>query len=143
MAIWISDPMNFARERWQRSLVGHLGIEAVEAGEDYLKACMPVDERTRTPAGALHGGASLALAETVATWAGVCCVEPTKYECLPLETNGSHLRAVVDGHVYATARPLHLGERTQVWDVRIASDREVLVCIARVTLTIRDVPNWH
>ena len=143
MAIWTNDPMEFARDRWEQSLIGRLGIEAVEAGDDYLTARMPVDERTRAPAGVLHGGASTALAETVATWAGSCCVEPTKHECIALEINANHLRAVADGYVLATARPLHLGDSTQVWEVRIASERNVLVCAARVTLTIRDVPHWH
>jgi 1,4-dihydroxy-2-naphthoyl-CoA hydrolase len=143
MAIWTSDPMTVSLERWENTMIGHLGIEAVKAADDCLTARMPVDERTRAPAGTLHGGAAVALAETVATWAASCCVDPTKHECIGLEVNANHLRAVADGHVYATARPLHLGDATQVWEVRIASEREVLVCVARVTLAVRDAPHWH
>jgi 1,4-dihydroxy-2-naphthoyl-CoA hydrolase len=143
MAIWMSDPMSYALDAWEKSLVGHLGIVAVAAGEDWLTARMSVDERTRTPAGHLHGGAAVALAETVAGWAGSACVDPTRHQCAPLDVSATHLRVVADGHVEATARPLHLGERTQVWDVAIASQRGVAVCAARVTLTVIDVPAWH
>jgi 1,4-dihydroxy-2-naphthoyl-CoA hydrolase len=143
MAIWLSDPMNFALERWEDSLIGRLGIAAVESGSDFLTARMPVDERTRTPAGHLHGGAALALAETVAIWAGSSCLDATKQECVALELNATHLRTIADGHVDATARPIHLGEATQVWDVRIVSDRALLVCIARVTLAVLAAPHWH
>jgi 1,4-dihydroxy-2-naphthoyl-CoA hydrolase len=143
MAIWLSDPMNFALDPWEGTLISHLGIAAVEAGEDWFAARMPVDERTRTPAGHLHGGASVALAETVAVWAGSACVDPTKQQCIALEINANHLRVVADGQVEAIARPVHLAETTQVWDVRITSERETLVCIARVTLAVLAVPNWH
>ena len=143
--IWKAEPMTVALERWEATLIGHLGIEVVEAGDDYLTARMPVDERTRTPAGVLHGGASVALAETVATWAANCCVEPTRQECVPFDSNAHHLRTVVDGRVQALARPLHLGEAAQVWEVQITGERrpEMVICVARVTLVVRDVPHWH
>jgi 1,4-dihydroxy-2-naphthoyl-CoA hydrolase len=143
VAIWQSDPMNFALESWERSLIAHLGIAAVEAGPDWLKARMPVDDRTRTAAGHLHGGAALALAETVAGWAASCCVEPTRHECIAVDIGATHLRVVADGVVFGIARPIELAERLQVWDVRIVSDRDVPVSVARVTFAVRDVPNWH
>jgi 1,4-dihydroxy-2-naphthoyl-CoA hydrolase len=143
MRIWSGDPMSFALDRWEDSLIGHLGIAAVAAGDDWLKARMSVDGRTRSASGHLHGGAAVALAETVAAWAGSACVDATRHQCVPLEVSASHLRVVADGDVEATARPLHLGEHTQVWDVSVASPRGVAVCAARVTLAVLDVPAWH
>ena len=94
----------------------------LEAGDDYLKARMPVDCRTRQPAGVLHGGASVALAETLASWAARYCVDPAKHHCVGLEINANHVRPVAEGYVYGTARPLHLGRTTQLWDVRITTE---------------------
>ena len=101
------------------TLLEHLGIELMEIGEDWLKARMPVDQRTRQPAGVLHGGASVALAETLASWAATFCVDPTKFHCVGLEINANHVRAATEGFVYGIARPFHLGRTTQIWDIRI------------------------
>src|SRR4051794_3150030 len=143
MAIWRSDPMSFALDRWDESLVGHLGIAAVAAGEDWLRARMSVDRRTRDAAGHLHPGAAVSLAETVAGWAGSACLDATRQQCVAQGVSASHLRVVADGEIEATARPLHLGERAQVWDVTVATPRGVAVCAARVTLAVVEVPAWH
>ncbi len=112
-----------------------LGIEftAVEAGR--LTARMPVDHRTRQPMGLLHGGASVLLAETLASVGGSLCV-PEERTCVGLEVNANHLRPVREGWVWGHAEPLHTGRRTQVWQVRIVDEAGRLVCIARVTLAV-------
>ena len=142
--IWFRDfPLDRARARGRGNLLEHMGIEPVEAGDDYVKARMPVDHRTRQPAGVLHGGASVALAETVATWGATFCVDTDRFYCVGQEINANHVRAVADGHVHATARPLHLGRKSQVWDVRITDDAGKLVCVSRVTLAVLDRPSGY
>ncbi|MCC6470443.1 MAG: hotdog fold thioesterase [Alphaproteobacteria bacterium] len=143
-SIWFGDfPLERARDRGKGTLLEHLGIELLETGDDYLKARMPVDARTRQPAGVLHGGASVVLAETLASWAATFCVDPAKSHCVGLEINANHLRPVADGFVYGTARPLHLGRKTQLWDVRIATEDGKLVCVSRVTMAVLDSPSGY
>jgi 1,4-dihydroxy-2-naphthoyl-CoA hydrolase len=137
MAIWFDKfPLDYAQERAAQSMIGHLGIEVIEAGDDYLKARMPVDHRTRQPAGVLHGGASVTLAETLASWGAAFCVDRSKHHCVGLEINANHLRPVSGGSVTGIARPIHLGRTTQVWEIRISDERDKLVCIARVTMAV-------
>lgn len=144
MAIWFKDfPLDYARKMGRECLIDHLGIELLEAGDDYLKASMPVDRRTHQPAGFLHGGASVALAETLASWAATFCVDQSKHHCVGLEINANHVRPVSDGHVFGTARPLHLGKSTQIWEVRITDRRDKLVCVSRVTMAVLDMPNQY
>jgi uncharacterized protein (TIGR00369 family) len=112
-----------------------LGIEFTEVGPRWLSARMPVDRRTVQPHGLLHGGASVLLAETLASVAGTLCL-PEGRVCLGLEINANHLRPVRRGWVTGRAEPLHLGRRTQVWEVRIADDAGRLVCVSRVTLAV-------
>lgn len=114
----------------------HLGMEVIEVGEDYIKGRMPVDHRTRQPYGLLHGGASVALAETLGSVASAFVVDRSKYDCVGLEINANHVRGVREGFVYGTVRPLHLGKTTHVWDIRITDEREKLVCISRLTVAI-------
>lgn len=130
------------------SLAGHLGIEFVDAGEDFLIARMPVDERTKQPFGILHGGASAALAETVGSVAATLCVDLTQHHIVGLDINANHLRPVEAGYVFGKARPLHLGRRTHVWEIKITDKAQRLVCISRLTLMIVDKrvpyePNTH
>ena len=114
MTIWFDkSPLEYARERAAESMIGHLGIEVVEAGDDYLKARMPVDHRTKQPAGVLHGGASVTLAETLASWGAAFCVDRSKHHCVGLEINANHVRPVSSGMVTGVAKPVHLG-RTPV-----------------------------
>ena len=144
MAIWFGEVnLQSARERSQNTLVSQLGIEFVEAGDDYLTARMPVDARTRQPAGMLHGGASVALAETLASWGATFCVDPNKNHCVGLEINANHVRAVPSGWVTGTARPLHLGKSTQIWEVRISDEQNRLVCVSRVTMAVLAMANRY
>ncbi len=112
-----------------------LGIVFTEIGPDFLGATMPVDARTRQPYGLLHGGASVLLAETLGSTAANLCTEPGEI-CVGIEINANHLAAVRDGLVTGTARPLHVGRRTQVWEIRIEDDLGRLVCVSRLTLAV-------
>jgi len=119
-------------------MIDHLGIEFLEVGGDYIKARMPVDHRTIQPFGLLHGGASVALAETLGSVAANLCVDREKKMCVGLEINANHTRPVTNGFVYGIARPIHIGVSTQVWEIRIQNEQEKLVCISRLTLAVLD-----
>ncbi|MEN1929944.1 hotdog fold thioesterase [Luteimonas sp. MJ250] len=112
-----------------------LGIEFVDIGDDHLVATMPVDARTRQPYGLLHGGASVLLAETLGSSAGNMCVAEGEV-CVGLEINANHVRAAREGLVRGTARALHIGRSTQVWEIRIEDARGRLACISRLTLAV-------
>jgi 1,4-dihydroxy-2-naphthoyl-CoA hydrolase len=118
------------------SLPQHLGIEFTELGADFLRGRMPVDDRTRQPFGILHGGASVALAETLGSTGAGLVVDPDKYRCVGQEINANHVRAVSDGFVIGTARPHHLGRRSHVWEIRIDDEQDRLVCISRITMFV-------
>ncbi|MGX9718589.1 hotdog fold thioesterase [Stenotrophomonas acidaminiphila] len=118
------------------TLIDHLGIVFTAAGEDWLQATMPVDERTRQPYGLLHGGASVVLAETLGSSAGNLCVDAASQVCVGLEINANHLRAARSGVVTGTARALHVGRTTQVWEIRIDNEAGKPVCISRLTLAV-------
>ncbi|MGH8371231.1 MAG: hotdog fold thioesterase [Gammaproteobacteria bacterium] len=122
----------------QKTLVTHLGIRYTEVGDDYLKAVMPVDERTKQPAGILHGGASVALAETLGSTGANLVVDRSKKLCVGLDINANHIRAMRDGEVTGIARPLHIGGSTQVWEIRITDKDDRLVCISRITMAVLD-----
>jgi len=117
------------------SAVERLGIEFVEVGPDFLRARMPVDERTRQPLGVLHGGASVALAETLGSLAGIMCLEEG-WTAVGLDINANHLRAVREGWVTGECRPVHIGRSTQVWQIEIRDDKARLVCTSRMTLAV-------
>jgi 1,4-dihydroxy-2-naphthoyl-CoA hydrolase len=117
-------------------MVAHLGIEYMEVGTDYIKARMPVDHRTHQPLGMLHGGASTALAETLGSVAANLSVDEKKYYCVGLEINANHIRSIKEGWVFGTAKPLHIGRSTQVWEILINNENEQLVCISRLTLAV-------
>ena len=118
------------------TMVAHLGIVITDIGDDYLIATMPVDHRTHQPFGLLHGGASVALAESLGSMGAYLCVDPKLYNVVGLEINANHIRAARSGHVAGTARPLHMGKTTQVWEIRITDERDKLVCISRITLAV-------
>ncbi|MBD0261030.1 MAG: hotdog fold thioesterase [Cytophagales bacterium] len=120
------------------NMVGFLGIEFTEVGPDYVCARMPVDERTRQPMGLLHGGASVALAETLGSIAAYCTIDPGKQYCVGLDINANHVRGVSSGFVYGKASPLHVGRTTQVWEIRITDEAGKLVCISRITMAVLD-----
>ncbi|MCW8879117.1 MAG: hotdog fold thioesterase [Kangiellaceae bacterium] len=136
MSIWKREfSLEILRKRRENTLVEHLGIEVTEVGDDYLVASMPVDNRTHQPMGILHGGASIALAETVGSMAANLAVDEEHY-CVGLEVNGNHLRSIRSGAVYARANPVHLGRSTHVWDIRITDGQEKNVCISRLTMAV-------
>ena len=118
------------------TLIEHLGIVFTEAGEDWVRATMPVDPRTRQPYGLLHGGASVVLAETLGSSAGNLCVDTATQVCVGLEINANHLRATRTGTVTGTARAVHVGRTTQVWDIRIENEAGKPVCVSRLTLAV-------
>jgi len=125
------------------TLTRHIGIEITEIGADYLRGTMPVDERTKQPAGILHGGASVALAETLGSMAANMCVDRDTTLCVGLEINANHVRAARDGVVTGTARPLHLGGATQVWEIRIDNTGGKPVCISRLTMAVLDLAKFQ
>jgi 1,4-dihydroxy-2-naphthoyl-CoA hydrolase len=144
MAIWTREiTVEAANKHGVDTLIGHVGIEIFEIGDDYVKARMPVDQRTKQPAGVLHGGASVVLAETLASWGASFAVDQSKHHCVGMEINANHVRAVASGHVVGTARPIHLGRSSHIWEVRITDERDKLVCISRVTMAVLDVPNRY
>ena len=118
------------------SMPGLLGIEFVAAGDDWLRARMPVDQRTRQPYGRLHGGASVALAETVASVAAMATLDPATSAAVGMEINANHLRPVGEGFVYATAISEARGRSSQVWTIRVTDEAERLVCLARMTAAV-------
>lgn len=137
MSIWHGRPSSAAlNELHAGTLVANLGIEVVEFGEDFLRATMPVDARTLQPFGLMHGGASMVLAETLASVGGNQVVDNDAFQCVGVTATANHLRSVREGIVTAVARPLHLGRTSQVWDVAIRDDREREVAACRITLSV-------
>lgn len=139
MSIWFADyTIEQVNQLNRNTMVEHLEIEFTEIGEDYLSATMPVDHRTVQPLGLLHGGASLTLAESLGSVAGNLVVDPQKQFCVGLEINANHIRSVREGKVTGTTRPVHIGKRTQVWEIKIVNEKQELVCISRITLAVMD-----
>ncbi len=137
--IWTQPLTLEAVNAWgRRNMVAHVDITFTEIGDDYMKATMPVDHRTTQPMGLLHGGASVVLAETLGSTAASCCVDPEKKFCVGIEINANHVRAVRQGTVTGTARPLHLGRSTQVWEIQIHDEQGRLVAVSRLTLAVID-----
>ncbi len=123
----------------KNTLAETLGIEITEVGANFLRGRMPVDARTHQPFGLLHGGASVALAETLGSCAGHLTLTDERM-VVGLEINANHVRAAKSGYVYGTARPLHIGARTQVWEIKIVDETGALVCISRITLAVIPKP---
>jgi 1,4-dihydroxy-2-naphthoyl-CoA hydrolase len=143
MAIWFYE--NIKLEDFlhlgKNTLGEQLGMEFTEIGEDYIKGTMPVDHRTKQPYGLLHGGASVALAETLGSIGSALVVDQSKFNCVGLEINANHLRSVRDGFVTGIAKPIHIGASTHVWDIRITDQRDKLVCISRITVAVIKKPS--
>jgi 1,4-dihydroxy-2-naphthoyl-CoA hydrolase len=123
-------------ERSRNTLAEHLGMRVTEIGPDYLRATMPVNSHTHQPMGILHGGASVALAETVGSLAANLCVDVEKYVCVGQEINANHVRSVGSGLVTGTARPFHIGGRSQVWGIEIRDENDRLICVSRLTMAV-------
>jgi 1,4-dihydroxy-2-naphthoyl-CoA hydrolase len=122
--------------QWSKNtLAGYLGIEFTAIGDNFLEARMPVDDRTRQPLGLLHGGASVALAETLGSVAATLCVDESRF-CVGLEINANHIKGIRDGFVTGRTSPVHMGRQTHVWEIRITNDLGELICISRITMAI-------
>jgi 1,4-dihydroxy-2-naphthoyl-CoA hydrolase len=135
MTLWKTRPtLAQLTERSKNTLMEHLGIEYLEIGDDFLKARMPVDSRTKQTAGILHGGASVALAETLGSIAAGLCVDRETKRIVGLEINANHIRSATDGWVIGVARPIHVGKTTQIWEIRIYNEQDKLVCVSRLTV---------
>jgi 1,4-dihydroxy-2-naphthoyl-CoA hydrolase len=142
MAIWFGNPTTESVDaRGKGTMVEHIGIIITKVGEDYLEATMPVDHRTIQPLGLLHGGASVALAETLGSIAAYLVVDPQKKYCVGLEINANHIRSVRQGMVKGKAFPIHLGNSTQVWSIEIKDEEEKLLCVSRITVAVLDRKN--
>jgi uncharacterized protein (TIGR00369 family) len=137
MSIWRNAAsVEELQERAAGTLIERLGMRFTQIGPDFLCASMPVNDHTRQPRGVLHGGASVALAETVGSTAANLCIDPEREVCLGQEINANHLRPVREGVVTATARSVHRGRTSQVWQIEIRDERERLVCISRITMAV-------
>lgn len=137
MSVWFGDVSGIALNAMSEStLIESLGIEVTELRDDALVGRMPVDQRTVQPAGVLHGGASVALAETLASWAGYLAVDRERFHVVGQEINANHIRPVSSGWVTATVTPAAIGRRSHVWEIRITDEAGRLVCISRCTLAV-------
>ena len=119
-----------------QTMMRPLDILFTEIGDDFIRGTMPVDDRTRQPLGLLHGGASVALAETLGSMGANLCIDPSRSFCLGQDINANHIRAVRSGLVTGTARPLHIGGRSHVWSIEIVDAAGALVCISRLTMAV-------
>src|SRR5277367_141745 len=136
MSIWRSLMSLEQLNSHKDTLNGTLGITFVEIGADFVRATMPVDARTAQPYGLLHGGASVALAETLGSMGATMCVDVNEYQVVGQEINANHVRAARSGLVTGTARPLHLGGRSHVWGIDIVNEAKKLVCVSRITVAV-------
>ena len=138
MSIWFDKELSIEKLKplGPNTMAAHLGIEWVEVGENFIRAKMPVDQRTIQPYGLLHGGASCALAETLGSVASAMVIDHTKFYCVGLEINANHIRSAKEGFVTGITTPLHLGSTTHVWDIKIYDEKEKLVCVSRLTVVV-------
>jgi 1,4-dihydroxy-2-naphthoyl-CoA hydrolase len=137
MRIWKQDTDLARLNGWSKNtLMEVLGIQITAVGDDWLQGTMPVDPRTHQPYGILHGGASVALAETLGSTAAMLTLDAEKERAVGLDINANHVRGVQQGTVTGTARPLHTGRSTQVWEIRIEDEAGKLVCISRLTMAV-------
>lgn len=137
-AIWFNKQLclNDLQHLGTDTMGDFLGIQFSEVGEDYLKATMPVDNRTKQPYGLLHGGASVTLAETLGSVGSAYIIDQEKFICVGLEINANHIRSVREGLVTGIATPIHIGSKTHVWDIRLYDQDQKLTCISRLTVAI-------
>lgn len=136
MALWLKPAiLEEINARSADTAVAHLGIEITEVGDDYLVGRVPVDHRTKQPFGLLHGGVSVVLAETLGSIAAFHA-SPEGHLAVGLDINANHLRAVRSGWVTGTARPLHIGRTTQVWQIDMVDERGQMNCVSRITMAI-------
>ena len=122
----------------RNTLAEALGIEFTDFGDKYICGKMPVDQRTHQPMGILHGGASVALAETLGSVGATLQVDTEQQTCVGLEINANHIKSVRTGFVYGRASAVHVGRKTQIWEIRITDETDALVCISRLTVAVLD-----
>lgn len=118
------------------SMLQHLGIVFTKVEDGTIEAQMPVDHRTHQPFGILHGGASVALAETLGSVAAMCCLDPSSQYCVGLDINANHIKSVRSGFVTGKVKPIHVGKKTHVWEINIFTEQNELVCVSRITMAI-------
>lgn len=142
MSIWFHKDLSLQHFEVfdQPDMAKHIGLQFTEVGDNYLKASIPVDERTKQPYGLLHGGASCVLAETLGSVASAMVIDPEKFICVGLEINANHVRSARSGRVTGVCTPIHIGASTHVWDIKIHDEREKLVCVSRLTVAILKKP---
>jgi len=140
MSIWKRRAtLDLMNQMGKNTMVRHLEIEFTEVGHDYLKASMPVNKKTHQPMGLLHGGASVALAETIgSTGANMACDDGLA--AVGQSINANHIRGVRDGYVHATAKAVHIGRTSQVWAIDIVDDQQKLICTSRLTMAVIKYP---
>jgi 1,4-dihydroxy-2-naphthoyl-CoA hydrolase len=137
MSIWFkSYKASDIQGKLKNNMCETIGIEITEVTPDSLKGKMPVDHRTIQPMGILHGGASVALAETLGSIASGLVIDSAKYACVGLDINANHIRPATSGFVYGEAKPIHIGRKTHVWSIEIKNEQDKLVCISRLTMAI-------
>lgn len=138
MSIWFNKNLKLEDfSMWGKNTMSEtLGMQFTEIGDNFLKISMPVDERTKQPYGLLHGGASVALAETVGSVASALVIDHTKHLCVGIEINANHVRSARSGLVTGTCTPIHLGASTHVWEIKIHDEKDKLVCVSRLTVAI-------
>ncbi|HAZ79838.1 MAG: hotdog fold thioesterase [Porticoccaceae bacterium] len=137
VAIWHRRPDPSLMDQMSEGTIDHhLGIKMIDVGDDYLTGTMPADSRTFQPYGIVHGGANVVLAETLGSMAGAHVIDTEHYLCMGQEVSATHLRPVSSGLVTGTARPIHLGKRSHVWEIRLTNDQGKLSCIAKLILAI-------
>jgi 1,4-dihydroxy-2-naphthoyl-CoA hydrolase len=135
--IWFKDySLSDLQKFIPNTILEHIGIEITELTENSVSGKMPVDRRTIQPAGILHGGSSVVLAESLGSIASVLVINQEKYNCVGLEINANHVRPVSKGFVYGTATPIHIGGKTHIWEIKIVNEQQKLVCISRLTMAL-------
>jgi 1,4-dihydroxy-2-naphthoyl-CoA hydrolase len=137
MSIWLSPlSLDVLNATGSGTIIEPLGIVFTEIGADFIRGTMPVNERTRQPHGLLHGGASVALAETLGSTGASMCIDLSRYLCVGQDINANHVRSARNGLVTGTARPVHIGGRSQVWNIDITNESGALVCVSRLTMAV-------
>jgi 1,4-dihydroxy-2-naphthoyl-CoA hydrolase len=141
MYIWKHEriSLEILQQQSKSTMVEHLGIEYLEIGDDYVKAKMPVDHRTRQPMGLLHGGAHVVLAESLGSMAANLCLDNSKEYALGLDINSNHIKSVREGFVFGIAKPIHIGAKTQVWEIKIYDEKDRLLNISRLTMMVLSI----
>ena len=135
--IWFAKPdLEHLNNRSKNNIGNYLGIQFIEIGDNYIKATMPVDDRTRQPVGILHGGASVVLAETLGSVASNLVLNPDRNMGVGLEVNANHLRMVKSGFVTGVCTPIHIGGKTHIWDIKLYNDEGKITCISRLTVAV-------